>query len=78
MRKKLTSTPTPDRLRAWMQRAGWTHAMVADYLGVSQAQVSHLVLGTRRPSLALATRIEHMAKIPATAWVTAPPDKATV
>ena len=68
---------TPDRLRAWMKRAGWDQGRVADYLEVSPAQVSHLVCGTRSPSLALAARIQRMANIPATDWVT-DNDKAAV
>lgn len=60
---------TPDDLRRWIERAGWTHQQVADYLGCSRALVSHFVNGTRSPSLRLAVRIQRMAGIKATSWV---------
>lgn len=57
-----------DDLRDWMERACWSQSQVAEYLGVSRPQVSHLVNGTRSPSLRLATRIQRMTGIPVKAW----------
>lgn len=55
-------------LRAWMERQGLKHADVAQALGISQSQVSHLLRGARRPSLDLALRIYDLTGIPIAAW----------
>ncbi len=57
------------RFTAWLERANLTHAEAASQLGVTRAQVSHVALGTRTPSLSLAARIQQVAGIAATAWV---------
>ena len=59
------------RLREWMDRAGVDHTAVAAQLGVTTAHVSHLVQGSRRPSLLLAVRLQRMTGIPAADWVKA-------
>lgn len=57
-----------DELRAWCERNGRTAAEVAKMLGVTRPQVSHLQTGARKPSLALATRIQALTGIPVTSW----------
>lgn len=68
-------TSNPDRFRDWMARAGLNQSEVARQLGVQQPQVSHLVMGTRSPSLALAVRIQKLTGIPAADWVDLDADK---
>lgn len=57
------------RLRAWITRSGRTSTEVAAALRISAAQLSHIVMGTRRPSLALAVRLHDVTGIPVAAWV---------
>lgn len=57
------------RLRAWITRSRRSTTEVAAGLGISAAALSHLCLGTRRPSLGLAVRIHELTGIPAKAWV---------
>lgn len=54
----------------WLDGARITRAAAAEGLGISRAHVDRLCRNARRPSLALATRIERYTDgaVPATSW----------
>jgi plasmid maintenance system antidote protein VapI len=57
-----------DELRQWMDRTGRSYVEVAAVLAVTTGQVSHLLTGTRTPSLALALRIADVTGISPSRW----------
>lgn len=58
-------------LRGWMDREGVSQVAFASMLAVSQAHVSDLAGGRKRPSLALAALIEGTTRgaVPALSWL---------
>lgn len=58
-------------LRGWMDREGVSQVALASLLSVSQAHVSDLAGGRKRPSLALAALIEGATRgaVPALSWL---------
>lgn len=65
----MANIPAHRRLAAWLELNEKKQRDVARSLRVSEGQMSLLVSGQRRPSLVLATRIEKLTGIPASAWV---------
>jgi plasmid maintenance system antidote protein VapI len=64
----MRSCPPHVTLRDTIIRRGMSQTAAADLLRVSRSHLSHLVLARRRPSLALAVRIERAMGIPAASW----------
>lgn len=58
----------PADLTAWLAKMDLTQAVAARLFQISRPQLTHLTLGSRKPSLALATRIERVTGIPAGSW----------
>lgn len=58
-------------LAEFLRRAELSQFELASLAGVSPMQVSHLILGRRKPSLKTAVRLEQMTrgKVPTKAWV---------
>jgi len=46
----MTTPDTTNRIRALMERHGWSQTQVADYLGVSQPNVSNWLLPEGNPN----------------------------
>lgn len=57
------------QLRDWIDRRGFNQVEAADRLGMTEGFISFLLNGHRRPSLAMAVKIEESTGIPASAWV---------
>lgn len=55
-------------LIAWLKRMDLTQEVAARLFQISRPQLTHITLGSRKPSLALATRIERVTGIPAGSW----------
>lgn len=55
----------PDRVRTFLAAKGKTQEWLAEQLGVSPAFVSQILSGVRTPSLAVASRLEALTKVPA-------------
>lgn len=58
------SDTTYSDLRSYMRSTGATQTEIARALGVSQATISMILSGTRRPSLSLALKLARLASIP--------------
>jgi plasmid maintenance system antidote protein VapI len=58
-----------DELRDWISRSGRDTAYVASALQITTPHVTHLVKGSRTPSLRLAVRIAALTGIPVSDWV---------
>lgn len=65
----------PEQLKDWMHRRRFMQREAADYLGYHETYISHLLSGSRTPSLDNAVQIERMTGIPIEAWVTSEVDK---
>jgi plasmid maintenance system antidote protein VapI len=58
-----------DEFRDWISRSGRDTAFVASALQITTPHVTHLVKGSRTPSLRLAVRIAALTGIPPSDWV---------
>jgi len=56
-------------LREWLDRSKLKQKDLADRLGISDAYLSQILLGNRRPKLELLTLIEHTTGVPVSSWV---------
>lgn len=56
------------RLRAYLDRHKLMQTELADIIGITKAQLSHILNGVRTPGLATARRIEDATGIPMRAW----------
>lgn len=59
-------------LRNIVENSGLRQKVWAEQLGVSQAYLSELMSGAKRPSLELAVRIEEATGLPVRSWVRPP------
>lgn len=59
-------------LGAWLALERRSQAWLAGRLGVTQAAVSRLVVGSSRPGLGLAMKLRTACGIPLEAWLTIP------
>jgi len=57
-------TETRTVLAQWFERSGYTQREIAARLEITEQHMSHLVSGSRTPSLALALRISELTGIP--------------
>ena len=67
----MTANPATeaDALRDWLARRQWTQSDLARDLGLTRQYLHLVIRGNQRPSLTLASKIERVTGIPASAWV---------
>ena len=66
-----------NKLGEWVDKRGWTRQQLADELGIVVGSAVRLCNGVRRPSLALAIKIEILTEgaVPVTSWAEPPARK---
>jgi transcriptional regulator with XRE-family HTH domain len=57
-----------ERLRQWIDRSKLNQLEAAQIIGVDHTQLSHILLGRRRPGLDTAVKIERATGITVEAW----------
>lgn len=58
-----------ERLRQWISRSKLTQLEAASVIGMDHTQLSHILMGRRRPGLDTAVKIEQATGIVVEAWV---------
>lgn len=59
----------PRLLREWLDRTQLKQKDLADRLGISDAYLSHILTGYRRPKLELLAQIEYQTGVPIRSWL---------
>lgn len=62
--------PARERLRDYGRRLGYNQGQLARLLGITDAYLSQILNGLRRPGFTLAAKIQRVTGIPAVSWVT--------